>query len=181
MPEELDAEYRHLIDRQLTKRNGTAIPCATPLTARVLIEEMFRNAKRAVRVMAGEFNPQVYGSPLAISFATQFLADPEHSLQIVFEGEVSDAAVSDHPLVRGIGQAPNFQVFAVDRKLAAKIKCHFSVMDGDSYRFEGDKNGHAAVAVFGDNVFAEGLIEYFEAVVKRARRINVKIFDRAYA
>jgi hypothetical protein len=68
----------------------------------MLVEAMFANAQKSVRIMTGELNARVYGTPEVIREASQFLANSEHSVQIVVESSCDDGEIARHPLLSTI-------------------------------------------------------------------------------
>ena len=153
--------YGNLIAQRIEKRDGTPIPNGTLAHASLLVEAMFRHASSAVRILTGELNARVYGTPEVISRAQEFLANSEHTLEIIFEGDFDDAELKRHPLLASVNPS-NVKLFRLNADLKSKVRAHFAIMDTDSYRFEADKLKPSAVAAFGDKSFARDLLNVFE-------------------
>lgn len=159
-----EIEYRRLIAEKLLKRDGTPIPNGTLRHASLLIEAIFGNAQRSVKILTGELNARVYGTSQVIAKALQFLANSDHSLDIVFESTFDDGEAARHPLLSAIRESPNVQLWRLSPSATSELKFHCALMDDDSYRYEGDKTKPAAIAAFGDRDFARTLGAVFAAL-----------------
>jgi hypothetical protein len=155
-------DYAELIRERIATRDGTPLPNGTLAHATMLLEAMFLNASKCVRILTGELNARVYGTPAVISAARQFLADSNHRLEIIFEGPFDDGEAARHPLLTVIGSNPNVSLWRLRPEVQGKLRSHFALMDDDSYRFEPDKREPSAVAAFGDPAFNSKLREVFE-------------------
>jgi hypothetical protein len=160
--------YRALILERLQARDGTPIPNGTIAHAALLVEAMFKNASDKIRILTGELNARVYGAPEIVAAARQFLADADHSLEIIFECEFNDNDAARHPLLAALGPGANVTLWRLEPKFRQAVTAHFALMDEDSYRYEADKTKDSAVAAFGDREFTESLIRLFENMKAKA-------------
>jgi hypothetical protein len=172
MADDFELQYRKLISDSIAKRDGSPIPNGTNRHASMLIEAMFANAQKAVRILTGELDARVYGTPEIIREAGQFLANSDHSLTVIAESGFDDDEISRHPLLSTIQASANFHLYRATPELTSVLKFHFALMDDDSYRFEADKSKTAAIAAFGDKPFAQTLAGLFEAIHGVAQEIR---------
>jgi hypothetical protein len=156
--------YRELIAKRIAERDGTPLPNGTLAHASVLIEAMFGAASKSIRILTGSLNARVYGTPEVIVCAQQFLANPIHSLEIIFEDDLDDDAIARHPLLASLGPGANAKLWKLKPAFRKKIESHFALMDDDSYRFEADKTQPSAIAAFGDKGFYNTLSTFFDAL-----------------
>lgn len=161
-------DYRALIWDSIRKRDGTPIPNGTLAHATILMEAFFKTAAKQIYILTGELNPRVYGTPEVVASARQFLADADHSLEIIFEGDFDENQTARHPLLSAIGPGAKLKVWKLDPKFRKNVPAHFALMDTDSYRFEADKTQSSAVAAFGDKEFTSLLTTVFQALRDRA-------------
>lgn len=143
-------EYLQLIEKAIKNRDGTPLPNGTLDHARMLMEAMFRTASKSLRILTGTLNARVYGTPEAIERAKQFLANPAHTLSIIFEEPFTAEQADRHPLLAAVRHFPNVKLYSLKPELRDRISSHFAVTDEDSYRYEADKTKPSAVAAFGD-------------------------------
>lgn len=155
------AAYAALIAERLTKHDGTPIPNGTVAHASMLVEAMFKNASNSVRILTGELNARVYGTPEMIAAARQFLVNSDHQLEVLFEGNFDDNEAVRHPLLAAVGHFSNVKLWRLKPSLRERVLSHFSLMDSDCYRFEGDKSKPSAIAAFGDAQFTKKLSDIF--------------------
>src|SRR5258706_16322970 len=98
------AEYAKLVAERLAARDGKPFPNGSIAHAQVIIETMFRSAVQRIRIVTGELNEHVYGSPAIMDSASQFLSLPGRSLEIVFECPFMDSMARTHPLLSTIAR-----------------------------------------------------------------------------
>lgn len=151
-------DFRKRVEELAVKRTGEPIYNATTDHAAVIAEAMFAHAKDHVHVLTGRFNPLVYGTEPAIAKARALLDERSGTLQILVE---HDDLLEENPFFNAFVPHKNLVVKKVPVEVAKRYPYHFLVMDGDCYRFEGDKNQHAAVAAFGDKKGAENMERIF--------------------
>jgi hypothetical protein len=162
----LSPDYGELLRSRIEARDGTPLPNGTPVYEMMLMLVMFKNAGSIIRILTGKLNARVYGSEEVISAAKQFLANPDHRLEIIFEEEIGDEDLARHPLLAALEERSNLELWRVRPEWQGKLLSHFALMDGDSYRFEADKTKPSGVAVFGDKEHFRLLANAFEAIKK---------------
>jgi hypothetical protein len=181
MPNEFASAYHSLIEQKFQERDGTPFPNGSSPHAEMLIAAFFKFASSRVRILTGHLDARVFASEKVIWNATQFLASPDHSLEIIFHSEIEDQKIYSHPLISKVFEsAEALQVWKVRPSLRSGITAHFVLMDDDSYRFEVDKEGSAGVAAFGDKDFAAKLAEIFDGL-KTMASDSVPLKKLAYA
>jgi hypothetical protein len=161
-------DYRALIARSIRERDGSPIPNGTLAHATVLMEAMFQTASRKIRILTGELNPRVYGTPEVVAYSRQFLADSDHSLEIIFEGDFDENQAARHPLLSAAGPGANLRLWKLKPDFRSRVISHFALMDDDTYRFEADKTKSSAVAAFGNKEFTKVLSDVFQTLRDRA-------------
>lgn len=159
----LTDSYRELVQKLARERTGEPVFNTSLDHAGVLIEAMFQHARGSVNILTGKLNARVYGREEVVQQARLFLADPGHEVRILIE-DASEEALREHPFFEAFSDNSNLHVKLVNRDLAPGYKFHFTVMDGDSYRFERDKESPAAVAAFGDTEGATSMSTFFDAL-----------------
>jgi hypothetical protein len=161
-------DYDRLIESRYLAYDGKPFPNGTLRHAGMIVDAMFRHAKKRVRILTGELNARAYGTPYVIDSALQFLANSDHSLEIIFEGQFDDGEARRHPLLAMIGTDANVILYRLREDQRANVKSHFALMDDASYRYEADKRRPSAIAAFNDKTFAEQLTSIFEALRDKA-------------
>jgi hypothetical protein len=163
---ELLPDYAALIEDRIAKRDGTPLLNGTLDHAMMIIQAMFSHAVQSVKILTGTLNARVYGNEAVISAARQFLANPDHRLEIVFEEKIEELDLAHHPLLAALEGRENLQIWRVMPEYQGKFVSHFALMDDDSYRFEADKSQTSAVAAFGDKKRFKQLDSAFASVKK---------------
>lgn len=150
-------EYRQFVRSQAREQDGQAIYNESIEHASIVVENLFKNAEKKIDVLSGSFNARVYGRDEVVKEAELFLASSlENKLRIILESD-SEESRSLHPFFRACSHFPNLEVRIAPESVQNQYDFHFVVMDGTSYRFEGDKTKPAAVAAFGDEAGAQNL------------------------
>jgi hypothetical protein len=159
----LSGSYRALVQKLTRERTGEPVFNTSLEHAAVLIEAMFHHGRSSVDILTGKFNPRVYGREDVVEQARLFLAEPERKVRVLME-DSSEEAIKEHPFFAAFSDNSNLQVRLASPQFASVYKFHFTVMDGDSYRFERDKESPAAVAAFGDTEGAASMATLFDAM-----------------
>jgi hypothetical protein len=160
MKEKSLAWYRQLVTHRAMERTGDPFPNSSHEHARIVIEALFSNANRSVKILTTGLNRKIYGAPEVLAATKRFLSDEKHTLEILFDQGVDDKILMDHPLVRANANKPNLRLYSPPVPLDPRI--HFTVADSDSYRVKGDPDRHSAIAAFGDETLATKLEEAFD-------------------
>jgi hypothetical protein len=131
-----------------------------------LVDDVLSGYTYNFQALTGTLNARVYGNEAVITAARQFLATPDHRLEIVFEEKIEELDLARHPLLAALDGRENLQIWRVMPEYQGKFVSHFALMDDDSYRFEADKSQTSAVAAFGDKKRFKQLDSAFESVKK---------------
>lgn len=156
-------QYRNKVQMAAANRTGTPLYNGSLSHAAVLAEEMFGNSNKCVNIFSGNFNARVYGTSDLVEKARQFLSDTQHKVRILLENP-SAVDAEDHLFVREFSDNDDVEFKSLPDGVVGDIDYHFIVMDGDSYRFEGDKSEPTAIAAFGDHEGGGKLTEIFETL-----------------
>lgn len=152
-------------------RSGEAIYNGSADHAAIIVQNLFIAAKKQVRLLTGDLNARVYGARAVVERAEQFVGHSDHSLEILVE---EWNASRSHPLIEGVGGNDNVTFLQVPASLSEKITYHMMTADDDCFRFEREKNSHAAVAAFGDVKTTTHLNELWLSIKTHCTPINIK-------
>lgn len=151
--------YRRKVKEAAMRRSGEPLYNGSLDHASVLASALFEHAKDEVCVFSGKLDAHVFGKDDVLERARLFLSTRGHKVRVLVED--SDAIdPEDHPFVREF--CSNDDVEFKQLPASADVPFHFIVMDGDSYRFEEDKNTPSAIAAFGDKRGGENLSRMFD-------------------
>lgn len=154
-------QYREHVKKLAAQRVGEPVYNGSADHATVIVENMFAAARNHIRVLTGDLDAKVYGTLRVVERARQFVAHDGHRLEILVE---SASFNSTHPLIEAVANESNVSIREIPADLSARIGFHFMTADDDCFRFEREKNTHAAVAAFGDVETARHLNEIFQHV-----------------
>lgn len=163
------ARYREHVKNLAAERKGEVVYNGSADHAAVIVEHMFASAHENVRILTGDLNAKVYGALPVVQRARQFLGHSDHRLEILVEEHTFN---SSHPLIEEIGTDENVAIYVIPPELSQKIPYHFMTVDNDCFRFEREKNSHAAVAAFGEKETAEHLNSIFDAIVPSCTQLD---------
>lgn len=166
-------EYRTHVKRLASERTGETIYNGSADHASVIVENLFGAAQKCVRIFTGDLNARVYGAAPVVQRARQFLGHSDHKIQVIVENVTVSPS---HPLIEELADEAGFEMYKLDDALAKAIHFHFSTADSDCFRFEREKNSHAAVAAFGDKETAEHLNELFGDLLRASTEIDKRQF-----
>ncbi|HEX8309599.1 MAG TPA: hypothetical protein VF645_14400 [Allosphingosinicella sp.] len=164
-------EYREHVKTLASLRTGTPpIYNGSPEHAAIVVEQMFASAQSTVKIVTGDLNARVYGTRGVVQRAREFLGHSDHSLEILVEHQTfSDS----HPLLEELAGQRNFVISLIPPSVSEILEYHFMTADNDCFRFEAEKNSHAAVAAFGDKETAAHLNGIFETLNAASRTIDI--------
>lgn len=150
-------EYSYLVRTLALKRDGQPLYNASIDHASLVIENLFKSARRKIDILSGDLNPRVYGRNEVIQEAMLFLiSNPEHRIRVLLEKDHADVRKM-HPFFKAFSGFANMKLRIAPSELQKMYTFHFVVVDEDCYRFEGDKNLPAATVAFGDRNGARNL------------------------
>lgn len=163
--------YRDHIKRLASERNGETVYNGSADHAAVIVENLFASAHNCVRIFSGDLNAKVYGATPLVHRARQFLGHSDHRLQVIVE-EMNLSG--SHPLVEELADEDGFELHLLSPEVAKHIPFHFATADEDCYRFEREKNSHAAVAAFGDKETAHHLNDIFGNLLSCSTKVDMR-------
>ncbi len=164
--------YRARVDRMIRERTGKPIFNGSLDHAAIIIERMFAHAKHEMRILTHNLHPRAYAPDETLEQAGLFLAESDKTLQILLES-VDPIELRIHPFLRRFGRFPNVEIRHIPPGLIDIYNYHMTLMDEDSYRFEGDRSKPVAVAVFGDIEGAENLQKIYARLWERSDPVEV--------
>jgi hypothetical protein len=162
--------YRTKVRQLLAARDGDAIYNGSADHAAIIVESLFDAANKRVRLLTGDLNARVYGASPVVERAAQFLGHADHTLEIIVE---EWNASRSHPLVEEIGGNDNLSIYKLSREMSDKVAFHMMTADDDCFRFEREKNSHAAVAAFGDTKTTQHLNGLWDSL-----RVHSELLDK---
>jgi len=158
-------DYRNSIRALAEKRDGTPSFNDSEEHAAIVMEEMFTHAACDIDILSNRLSAAVYGQPGTIAAAAQFLGATENRrLRILVEDPAVD--LTCHPLLSVCEVLGRCEVRRIPAQFMVEFpyQYNFAVADGDSLRFEPDRNECAAVVAFGNPQVGAHLKDIFEAV-----------------
>ena len=163
-------QYREEVERLVAERSGEAIYNGSADHAAVIVENVFIAARNKVRLLTGDLNARVYGARNVVTRAQQFLGHTDHELEVLVEEWNANRS---HPLLEEIGENENVTFYQIPSRLSAEISYHLMTADEDCFRFEREKNSHAAVAAFGDGETTEHLNKLWDSIKIRCQKLDI--------
>lgn len=161
--------YRENIKRIARERAGETVYNGSADHAAVIVENLFASAQQCVRIFTGDLNAKVYGATPLVQRARQFLGHSDHKLQVIVE----ELTVSgSHPLIEELADEEGFEVYVLRPDVCESVPYHFSTADDDCFRFEREKNSHAAIAAFGDKETAGHLNKIFGILLGASEKVD---------
>ncbi|NOX40767.1 MAG: hypothetical protein GXP05_09695 [Alphaproteobacteria bacterium] len=157
--------YSKIVRRAAALKDGSVIFNGSLAHAEILVRELFRSADSCIKILSGDLNSRVFGSDDVVEQANLFLADPNRKLEVLVE-ECSADDRANHPFYDNffVKKRDNVHFRRVPQDIQDSYDFHLVVADGESYRFEGDKKKHAAIAAFGDKKGASNLDGIFDEI-----------------
>lgn len=162
--------YREHIKHLAARRDGEAVFNGSADHAAVIVENLLASAQNSARLLTGDLNAKVYGSPAVVERAKQFLGHSDHRLEIVVENVTFSPS---HPLVQAIGGEENVSFYHVPEQISHTLPYHFMTADHDCFRFEREKNSHVAVAAFGDVDTTTHLNTIFDTIRASCQKLDM--------
>lgn len=136
--------------------------------AAVIVEFLFRAAKRNVLIVSSRLDLRVYGVPAVIDAASEFLRkNKDAHIEVLIESELD---TDSHPWLQAIRAAGDGRVTVgrVPPALVARYKYNFAVADGQHYRIEQDREHFEAFAQFGNRNIGSKLEVTFNSLKQAA-------------
>ena len=149
--------YREQVRDAIARRTGEALLNGSIDHAAVIVQETFSSAKKSIRLLSSKLDAECYGRLSVRNAAQVFLADPDHSAEILVESSLSDDndnfEWAKHPFLSdlapfGSDGLKRLQVRTVPKEWVERYKFNFLLMDDYGYRYESDRKETAAVVAF---------------------------------
>ncbi len=151
-------DYRELVKSLASERTGGTVFNGSADHAAIIVENLFASAESNIRIVTGDLTALVYGSEHVVQRAKQFLGHSDHTMEIIFE---NINVRKSHPLIEVIGENEKVVFRQLKADVSSQMGYHFMTADDDCFRFEKEKNSHAAIASFGDKATTTHLNELF--------------------
>lgn len=156
-------------------KSNELIPNGSNAHAIVLIQSLFLNAEKKMRIFSSMLKREIYEDNQIINGLANFLNKPEAKLEII----VQDYHLYDNR--NNLSHNNFFKICSDSDKCSINVasekdrllKEHFVIMDDMGYRFCPDKNGSSAVASFNRPTIAANLIKQFDILFGRSEPIEV--------
>jgi hypothetical protein len=161
--------YREFVDKIANAADGRVILNRSAAHAAIIIEYLFKKAKREVNILTGKLFERVYGAPGVVSTAIVFLRDhPSARLCIISEHRID----ATHPLLSALKNTPGLSERVDCRILKPEIAeatpYHFAVADGSCFRFEREKKLLEAIVQFGETAVGQKLNDVFRSLYAKS-------------
>ena len=158
--------YRARVEALAKERDGEPLYNASIEHATIILQSMLSHAQRSVKLLTGELNKEAYGRRAIVNQVKRFVGEESHSLQILYEEEAlgQENTADRHPFLEAVADKSQVELRYVPKGLQSRYGFHFMVIDGESYRFEPNKERFEAVAVFGDREGGKNLEELFSTL-----------------
>lgn len=118
------AEYSQLVRTLALKRDGHPLYNESIDHASIVVENLFRSARKSIDVLSGDMNPRVFGRNEVIEEANLFLiSNPDHKIRIILEKDLPDVR-KIHPFFKKFGNLPNVEVHIAPAELQARYNFH---------------------------------------------------------
>jgi hypothetical protein len=146
--------YREKVREAILRRDGVPLLNGDVDHASIVVQEVLSNAKNRVRILSHRLDPDCYAKEAVRNAAAFFLADPDHSLEVLIEAYLWDDNNNfqwdKHPLISDLKKCDNkqVQVRLVPKDWSDGYNFNFMLLDDYGYRFESDRARAAAVVAF---------------------------------
>jgi hypothetical protein len=160
-------EYRRFVDELSRSREPTKVILnRSPEHASVVIEALFRRARQYVHIVSRRLSSDVYATAGVIFAATEFLRRGG-TIHLLVENPIDR---TDHPLLVALdGVNSELVIFAVvPPEVVQRYRFNLVVADGDSYRFEENRELREAIIRFSDTTFGSQLEATFQHLSRQA-------------
>lgn len=137
----------------------------TPEHAAIVLAALFSHAQKFVHIVSRKMSTDIYGLSEVIQAAVQFLkTHPEGMIHMLVEEAVDP---NTHPLLSALNQeAPErVKLEQIPPLVRNTFKFNFAVADGQSYRFEVDREVREATIRFRDHEFGGDLEAAFQHIL----------------
>jgi len=155
-------DYREQLRRLAMKADGAGIYNGSNEHASVVMQVMFEAATESVEILANELDAEVYGNADVIRAASTFLSDPDKSLDILIERDLSAAEIAAHPFLKVMRRFPNVELRHVVTERQSDYEFNAAVVDVKSMRFEPRRSSPQAIVAFGRSDDATVLHDVFK-------------------
>jgi len=179
--------YRDLVRTAMLRRTGETILNSSISHAAVITQEAFSCAEKRVRILSHKLDSGCYDGVRAAARA--FLADPDHSAQILVEAPLWDPEGNfeweKHPFIsalsdftKPIGDKPaRLEVKLVPKEYADRYKFNFLLLDDYGLRYEADRAQSAAIATFYPKGSDSGPVKNLEMIFNDLWGVSTPILN----
>jgi hypothetical protein len=162
-------EYAERLENALKKKVAFNTYNRDIFHAFAIIHAAFKFAQEEVLLLSHELDIALYGGADLGHEIRGFLGDRKGKMRILVETDISEA----HPMMQLCGEfSEQVKILRIPNELQKGYEFNFMVVDDFGYRFEKDREEHAAVASFHDENLHEAvssLKAYFAFLEKSAR------------
>lgn len=156
--------YREFVAKVAAgERPSTIILNRDTLHAAVIMEQLFQDAGKEVRILTGALSDEVYGQPHVVGAAVAFLKRGGR-LQILTESAIEPTQNALLAAVEGERLSERIVRSVVPKSDQRDYTFHFAVNDRDSFRFEENRCNREASVQFGEPEFSATLRAIFDSL-----------------
>lgn len=169
--------YRDQVEALADKHDGEPVYNSSLEHTAIVLQSMLSRARQSVKLLTGDLNRDAYGRRTVVEQIRHFVEDKSHSVKILYEDRTlgDGEAQETHPFLQAVKNKSHVELRHVPRGLQSRYDFHFMLVDGDSYRFEPDKDKFGAVAAFGDEDGGKNLDGIFSTLWAAARVANAEV------
>lgn len=167
-------DYLLRVRRAAHIRNGAPISNSSADHTAVVISTFFSVADKTVKILSGDLNSRVYGRQEILNETRKFLGGKVRGeqgrveMKVLVECDISSLA--GNPFYDLIMQYKNVQIRSVPTEIQSHYNFHLMTMDGNSYRYEENRERHEAIAAFGDPENTRHLDKLFDELWERSKQ-----------
>ncbi len=167
------ALYSNHVANLAQNKSNELIPNGSNAHAIILIQSLFLNAEKKIRIFSSILKKEIYEDNQIINGLDKFLNKPETGLEIIVQDYHSSGNdnLSDNNFYKICNDSDKCNINTASEK-DRLLKEHFVIMDDMGYRFCPDKNGSSAVASFNRPTVAANLIKQFDILFGRSEPIE---------
>lgn len=156
-----EASYRSYVFEQAASdaEPGTAFLNKSTAHAAIVVEALFRQAQRSVRILTNALSDDVYGTPLVIEAAVAFLRREGARLEIIAESRPCRVMLDR---IGQVGLADRVDIRLLPPHVTKIVDVNYMLVDERSYRFETEKGLREATVQFNGEAVASRILDNFQ-------------------
>ena len=137
-------DYARAIETALKRKKSYSAYNRDMVHAKIVVTMAFRTAKKLIRLLSHQLDPDLYASNVFIEEARKFVATRNGRVDILVETDVSE----DHPLMQLAQEFPdNVEIRRVPDVASDEYVFNFMIFDEAGYRFEYDRKDFKAQVI----------------------------------